>query len=98
MPNRRATIKLDEAAIRKFLKGAEVEGMLLDRAERIEAAAKAAAPVSSDADPGTYRDSIFVEAIRGENRTIARVYADVPYALAVEAEHGTLARALKGSA
>ena len=73
----------------EILKSDEVRAVVTERAERVLAAAQASAPVAS----GTYRASLHVEQDT-TSRAVARVVADVPYAMVVEAATGNLARAL----
>ena len=82
--------RLNSRTIKDYLDGGHgVEAKLATEAERIAAAARAAAPV----DTGAYRASIHVETDRTD-RMRKRVIADVPYALVVEAEHGPLGKAI----
>lgn len=60
------------------------------RMERVADTARANAPVVT----GTYRDSIHVETVRHNGRTVVQVVADAPHAMTVEASQGVLARAL----
>lgn len=63
------------------------------RGQRVLAAAKANAPV----DSGDYKRSLEMDVVQHPSRPVVRVGAHVPYGMAVEAAHGTLARA-KGAA
>lgn len=85
-----ARIKLNSRGIQHYLDGgggvdALLEGEAQQRAER----ARSNAPVES----GAYRDSIHVETDHTD-RMVKRVVADVPYAMVVEANTGTMARSL----
>jgi hypothetical protein len=86
----RFRVKLNHAGMRELLTSAGVQQDLDNRTERMAAAAQAAAPVQS----GDYRDSIHAEPAPTRKRARAKVVADVPYALVVEAKHRTLGRAL----
>lgn len=59
-------------------------------AEQVAAVARAAAPV----DTGAYRDSIQVETHVAGHRVVAEVIASSDHAMIVEAQTGTMARAL----
>jgi hypothetical protein len=59
------------------------------RGERMLAQARATAPVVT----GTYRDSLEL-VVEHTDRVRIKVQSTVPYGLKVEAEHGTLARAV----
>lgn len=83
-------IKLNSREIQTYLDGGHgVREQLRERAEQVASAARDGAPVLS----GTYRDSIEITEDRTD-RLVVRVVADVPYAGAVEAATGNLARAL----
>lgn len=82
-------VELHHSAIGDMLQGAGVRADMLARAERAAEAARAAAPVVS----GTYRDSIEAYTVTTD-RAVGRVGSSVPYAGTVEANHGTLSRAL----
>ncbi len=83
----RPRVKLNSAGIRAIL--GDPSGHLRGLAERVLAAAQANAPVES----GEYRASLHVEQVTTD-RAVARVVANAPHALAVEARTGNLARAL----
>lgn len=88
MPGTRVT--LNHTEIQSYLDGAHgVEAMLDASAERALAAAQSSAPVAS----GAYRDSLRVETDHTD-RMVKRIVSDVDYAMVVEANTGTLARAL----
>lgn len=87
----KARIKLNSAGIQSYLDGGGgVDAMLQAEAETRAERARANAPVG---DTGNYRDSIHVETDHTD-RMVKRVVADVPYAMVVEANHGTMARSL----
>lgn len=75
--------------INTFLNSRTAERAVSDPADRVVAAAQAAAPVRT----GRYRNSIHKEFARTD-RVVARVGSDLDYALALEAILGTLGRAL----
>lgn len=82
--------KLNSRGIQALLDGANgVEDMLDAEAEKVASSARSNAPVAS----GAYRDGIHVETAHTD-RMVKRVVADVPYAMVVEADNGTLARSL----
>lgn len=86
----RTRIKLNSAGIQSYLDGGGgVDAMLQAEAETRAERARANAPVAS----GAYRDSIHVETDHTD-RMVKRVVADVPYAMVVEANNGTMARSL----
>ena len=86
----RTRIKLNSAGIQSYLDGGGgVDAMLQAEAETRAERARANAPVAS----GAYRDSIHVETDHTD-RMVKRVVADVPYAMVVEANTGTMARSL----
>lgn len=86
-------VKLNHAEIGKLLRAEGryrgVRDELTRRMERVEAKAKADAPVET----GAYRDSIHIEQDTTD-RAVVRVVADVPHAHLVEANTGNLSRAL----
>lgn len=90
---RRVKVRLTKG-MADLLNDRGVQSDLRNRARRVLAAAQAAAPVSS----GRYRDSLTMRAYLDRNyrtpRGVQAVGSDVPYALAVEAKHGTLSRSL----
>jgi predicted HAD superfamily Cof-like phosphohydrolase len=83
--------KLNHAGMQQLLQSGGIADMHR-RAEAVASAARSSAPV----EEGDYRDSIHVEDVVTD-RAVSRVVAGVEYSPAVEADHGTLARAL-GSA
>ena len=87
-------VTIDRRSFNALMGSAEVRAVLRAPAQRVESAARSAAPV----DSGAYHDSIGVE----ESETSigwARAYvvARAPHSHIVESRSGTLARAL-GSA
>lgn len=83
-------IKINHSEIQSYLDGDHgVEALLEEHAQQALSAAQNAAPVAS----GTYRDSLHIETDKTD-RMVKRVASDVDYALVVEANHGTLSRAL----
>lgn len=85
----RAKVTLNSGGMRALLNDPGVAADLARRISPVLNAAKAVAPVAS----GAYRDSLHIEAAVTD-RVVARVVADVPYAVGVEAQTGNLARAL----
>lgn len=84
-----AKITLNHAGIAEVLKSAGVRDELTRRMERVLDQAKATAPV----DTGAYRDSLHIEQVT-HDRAVVRVVSDTDHSLEVEADHGTLSRAL----
>lgn len=83
-------VTMNHRGLQEYLDGDHGVSDLLDtRASRILAQAQASAPVKS----GDYRRSLHVETVHTD-RMVKRVVADVEYARAVEADTGTLSRAL----
>jgi len=82
-------VKLNSPGIKKMLNSKGVENFLVGLAKKVEAQAKASAPVQS----GRYRDSISSFADHTD-RAVARIQADVDYALEVESKTGNLAKSL----
>lgn len=80
---------MNHAGMRELAKSPGVADALRAPAARVEAAAKASAPVVI----GAYRDSIRAWSTTTD-RAVVRVGSSVPYAMAVEARTGNLARAL----
>lgn len=83
-------VRLNSAGMRALLKAPGVQTDLLARGQRVAAAARASAPVES----GAYRDGIDVEVDEHPSRVAVHVGTSVDYGMKVEANHGTLARAL----
>lgn len=77
-------------------KSSAVEVLLDAVANETAQTAKRSAPYSTITDPNHvhYRDSIHVETVEAKHRTVKRVVASVPHAMAVEARRGVLSRAL----
>lgn len=86
----RAKVRLNSPGVEDLLTAAGVRADLTRRMERVAEHAQSTAPVG---ETGNYRDSIRVEQDTTD-RAVVRVRAAVPYALAVEAHTGNLARAL----
>lgn len=84
-------IDFDEMFFDRTLNSPAVRGLVDQAAYQALGEAKATAPV----DSGEYRDSLHIEHVMHAHRQTAVVAADVPYALDVEARHGTLTRAAK---
>jgi hypothetical protein len=84
-----ARVVLNGRGMRRLLRSEAVRVMLRSRAERVAVEAKSIAPVRT----GAYRDSIHVEDATTD-RAVARVVADVPYAVVLEARTRTLGASL----
>lgn len=82
-------IKLKSSGMEAMLKSAGVRSQLDGPAEAVLAAAIADAPVKT----GNYRDSLHIEDDTTD-RAVKRIVASAPHAHLVEAQSGTLARAL----
>lgn len=91
MPRAKVTVEFNEGFFDEVLNSAGVRAAVDLAAQRAVSEAKATAPV----DSGAYRDSIHVEHEQAQHRQVAKVVADVPYALYVEARTGNLARAIR---
>jgi len=87
----RVKVNLDSNGMRELLNRGETAEAMRDVAEDVASRARADAPVRT----GEYRSSIEV-VVERTDRAVARVLADVPYAAEVEADRGTLNRALGG--
>ena len=83
-------IELNYTGFRQMLKSAEVQAALEDRMAATLSAAKATAPRAS----GEYADGLKMWAEQHRSRVVVRVGSDAPHALIVEANRGTLSRAL----
>lgn len=81
-------VRLNRAGMRELLNDPGLARDLHRRMEPVLAEAKAAPDVT-----GAYEASLIIRDEKTD-RVVSRVYADVDYALAVEASRGTLARAL----
>lgn len=77
------------SGVEPHLNSAKTRALLTGKAQSVMSAAKSSAPV----DSGAYAGSIHIEQATTD-RAAVRVVADVPYAGVVEANTGTLARAL----
>lgn len=85
----RIRIEVNKAGIRELLNSSELRADLTRRMQRVEAEAKATAPVES----GEHRDSIHIEQDTTD-RAVVRVVADAPHSFWVAVKTGHLARAL----
>lgn len=81
--------KINHRGMGELLRSGGVAAEMHRRAESVASAARSNAPVES----GDYQASIHVEDAVTD-RAVSRVVADIEYAAAVEAQHGTLARSL----
>ena len=77
------------APFREILNSGGVRSLLTSKAAGVLSAAQASAPV----DSGAYRASLHIEQATTD-RAVVRVVASVPHAFVVEANTGTLSRAL----
>lgn len=82
-------VRLYSPGVKKLLNDKKLGGQLESLAKKVEAQAKASAPV----DTGNYRDSIYVYTTHTD-RVVARVAASADYALEVESKTGNLSKAL----
>lgn len=82
-------VTLDSSGVLGMLSEAGVRAALIERADRVVAAAKASAPVAS----GDYRDSIH-RVSATESRAIEMIVADDWKSHIIESRTGNLARAL----
>lgn len=83
-------IEWNDEATGRFLNGPEINRVLVEAAEGVAASARNIAPFRT----GAYQASIRVELDASGKRARSKVTANVPYAAAVEARRGTLARAV----
>lgn len=90
----RGRVVVHKAAVERLRGRRDVGEALQDRMKKVHEAAYADAPVVS----GEYRASLRTELVDNGGVQSARVVAGVPYAIYVEAEHGTLSRALDAAA
>lgn len=89
----RTRVKIIHKTVQEYLDGKYGVGALLDReAEKVLANARDSAPVRT----GRYKRSLHIETDHTD-RTRRAIVADVPYGFIVEADHGTLSRALRRS-
>ena len=86
----RTRVVLNPAGVRALLHDPGVRADLTKRGERVLAAAQSSAPVES----GDYRASLHLEVDDHPSRVAVHVGVSVPYGMEVEADHGTLSRAL----
>lgn len=85
----KATVRLHSPGVRELLNDGGLGEHLESLGRRVEAAAKANAPVQT----GQYRESISVW-LDHTDRVVCRIGAGVDYAVAVEAKTGNLSRSL----
>lgn len=83
------SIEIPSAFFEQLGRSAGVETAVVGIAEEGAAAARTSAPV----DSGDYQRGIGVEVRRGRGRTVARIVANDPKSLLVEARTGNLQRA-----
>ena len=82
-------VKLKSSGMKELLNSSGAMSACRSEAQPMLAAAQSGAPVAT----GAYRASLHLEEDHTD-RARVRVVADVPYAMAVEADAGNLARAL----
>lgn len=83
-------VRLNSSEVQSYLDGDHgVSAMLQAAASRVLSAAQSSAPVES----GEYLGSLHIETDHTD-RMVVRVVSDAPHAWVVEANEGTLARAL----
>lgn len=82
-------ITLNHGGMAALLKSSDVRAALTPHAERVLATAQA----DPHDDSGAYEASLHIEQATTD-RAVARVVADVPYAMVLEANYGILARSL----
>lgn len=85
----RSTVILSAGAV-ELLNDPAIVAVMRDLMEDALNEAIMSAPV----DSGEYVGSLHLETVVSGDRTAVRLASDAPHALAVEARHGTLARAL----
>lgn len=85
-------MKYNDEYFPQLLASPEVETVVMEATEQVADRARSSAPV----DSGDYRDSITVSK-KKQKRVVGLVTAEDPAALAIEAKHGTLARAVRGA-
>lgn len=83
-------VRLNHAGMRALLHDPGVRAELVKRGERVLAAAQASAPVET----GAYKASLHLVVDDHPSRVAVHVGASVDYGMDVEADHGTLSRAL----
>ena len=83
-------VKLNHSGMAELLKGSVADNACRPEAEKALARAQSSAPVKS----GDYKASLHIEEVTHPSRKVYRVVAGVPYAMKVEADHGTMARSL----
>lgn len=84
------TTKLHHSGMKKLLHSSDVERYLESRARKVLARAEATAPVVT----GDYKRGLHLETVQHPSRVVVRVAGSTDHDLAVEADHGTLSRAL----
>ena len=90
----RARVVMNVPAMVALRKEPGVVAELTSRMQHALAAAKATAPVGPEKGSTHYVDSLRIEHRDRPSRAAVILAASVPYALRVEANHGTLSRAL----
>lgn len=87
-------VRINHAGMNALLHDAGVRADLVARGERVLSAAESAAPVES----GAYKASLHLVVDEHPSRVAVHIGASVAYGMEVEADHGTLSRALDASA
>lgn len=82
--------KLNSGGIGELLHSGEVEAMLSGKMAAALSTAQANAPVKT----GAYRAGLHLEVVQHPTRVVVRVAGSTDHDMIVEADHGTLARAL----
>lgn len=83
-------VKLNYKTVGRYLNGEfGVKALMRGEAEKVLSRARSSAPVVS----GAYKASLHITTTK-HDRLVTRVVASVPYAVDVEARHGTLSQAL----
>ncbi|WP_284986967.1 HK97 gp10 family phage protein [Arthrobacter sp. fls2-241-R2A-172] len=83
-------MKWNESFFSKLGHSGPVTSLVKQKAEEVQAAAQASAPV----DTGEYRDNITVRIKSSGNRNVALVVAEDPKSMIIESRTGNLVRAL----
>lgn len=88
-------VTLNQRGIAQLLNSGGVQAAVTDRGERVLAEARATAPV----DQGEYRDNLHLEHVTNDEGVEGvQVTSGTDHDIYVEAEHGTLVRALDAAA
>ena len=82
----------DSRGIPDLMRSVELQAVVREAAEAAETFAEAISPVLSGAYRDAFRVEESIEVLYGEERAVAYLINDVPYAFAVEADHHVLVR------